>query len=113
MADGPLVGGLFVVDDAHEVVVELCAREVGVVGGVVALAAKDGDEPAAFADGLEPAVEFDGSGAASVAEAPPVPCGCIAMVGGWRARRHLAFSCRANRMVSATFGESFAGAGHC
>jgi hypothetical protein len=39
MADGvnPLVGGLFVVDDAHEVVVELCAREVGVVGGVVAL----------------------------------------------------------------------------
>jgi hypothetical protein len=42
-----------------------------------------------------------------------VPCGCIAMVGGWRARRHLAFSCRANRRVSATFGESFAGAGHC
>jgi hypothetical protein len=91
-----------------------------VIVGVVALASEDGEElgaglvePAAFADGLEPAVEFEGPGAVAVAEEPPVPCGCIAMVGGRRARRHLAFSCRANRRVSATFGESFAGAGHC
>ena len=58
---------MFVVDDAHEVVVELCAGEVGVVGGVVALAAQDGDElgagleeAAALADGLEPAVGLEG-----------------------------------------------------
>ena len=48
------------VDDADEIVVELCADGVGVAGGVVALAAEDGDElgagleeAAAFADGLE------------------------------------------------------------
>ena len=78
---------MFVVDDAHEVVVELGAGEVGVVGGVVALAAEDGDElgagleAAALADGLEPAVEFEGSGAVAVAEEPPVPRGCVPFVG--------------------------------
>ena len=46
----------------------------------MASAAKFGDglgsgleEPAAFADGLEPALEFEGSGAVSVAEEPLVP----------------------------------------
>ena len=70
-----------VVDDADELVVELGAREVGVVGGVVALAAEDGDElgsgleeAAAFADGVEPAVEFEGSGAVAVAEESTMPC---------------------------------------
>ena len=74
---GSLVVG--VVDDVDEVVVEPGAGGVGVGGGVVALAAQDGDElgsglveAAAFADGLEAAVELERSGAVAVAEQPPV-----------------------------------------
>jgi hypothetical protein len=62
------------------------------------LAAKDGDElgagleeAAAFADGLEAAVELEGSGAAAVAEKPPVPCSCIALVDGRLQRPRLGF----------------------
>src|SRR5215213_5729445 len=75
------LAGMFagVVDDVDQLVVEPGARRVGVGGGVVALAAQDGDElgtglveAAAFADGLEAAVELERSGAVAVAEQPPV-----------------------------------------
>ena len=75
------LAGLFVgvVDDVDQLVVEAGAGGVGVGGGVVALAAQDGDElgaglveAAAFADGLEAAVELEWSGAVAVAEQPPV-----------------------------------------
>ena len=79
------VGG-GVVDDVDELVVELGAGGVVVGGGVVALAAQDGDElgtgleeAAAFADGVEAAVELEGSGAVAVAEEPSVLCGCVAL----------------------------------
>jgi hypothetical protein len=73
---GCSVGG-GVVDRLDELVVELGAGRVGVGEGVVALAAEDGDElgsglieAAAFADGLEPAVELERPGAVTVAEEP-------------------------------------------
>ena len=54
---------------------ELASVALAAVGGVVSLLAQDGDElrsgveePPAFADGLECAVERDGPGAVSVAE---------------------------------------------
>jgi len=55
-----------VVDDADEIVVELGPGQVRMGGCVVALPAQDGDEldvgleePAAFADGLEAAVDLE------------------------------------------------------
>ena len=76
-----------VVDDADEFVVEVGADGVGVGGGVVALAAQDGDElgaglveAAAFADGLEAAVELERSGAVAVAEQPTMEPGGVSGV---------------------------------
>ena len=70
------------VDDVDEAVVEVGADGVGVGGGVVALAAQDGDElgagfveAAAFADGLEAAVQLERSGAVTVAEQPTMQPG--------------------------------------
>jgi len=94
---GPLVVG--VIDDVDQLVVEPGSSVVGVGGGVVALAAQDGDErrsglveAAAFADGLEAAVELEWSGAVAVAEQPPVGLGVVGSVIGRRSvRRGLGF----------------------
>jgi len=66
---------LVVVDGVEQPGEELGAVVLMVVGGVVALLAEDGhelrsglEEPAAFADALEGAVESDGSGAGPVVE---------------------------------------------
>ena len=87
MSSGGSVDGA-VVDDSDELVVERGASHVGVGNGVVALATEDGDElrtgfveAAAFADGLESAVELDGSGAVAVAEEPSMPCVLFTFIG--------------------------------
>src|SRR3954453_14834694 len=85
---------LGVVDDVQQAVVEVGADGVGVGGGVVSLAAQDGDElgagvveAAAFADRLEAAVELEWSGAVAVAEEPAVEPVVVAIRigggGGW------------------------------
>ena len=87
-----------VVDDSDEFVVEGGADNVVVGCGVIALAAQDGDEvgaglveATAFADGLEPAVELQGSGAVTVAEKPPMARRCVALAGRRLHRRGVGF----------------------